>query len=980
MLPSPFVLRFLVLFVVATLTTTLAADDKPVSKPDDKPAVPAAKPAGPVAVIHEHRQRGRYEEALDAADVHLKTNPDDRSAVIERARVFLETGRLAEAEAALEQLVKKSPTAGEWGWLAEVRFDRGRLKEADDAVSRGLALDENAVRCRLIQAHLLSAKGDVKAANEAFRWFVRYYNKAQPKDAETLLLVARGASEYARWNGVSQIFEFVVNTLAPDALAADPACWQAHALAGALLVEKYNEAQGFPELQAALAINPHAVATHLTLARAKFEDRDFPAAERSLAAARETWPDCPTACAIEARIRLATDDLVAARAAIDRGLIVSPNDEALLGLFAVCELPEISPRLVPAVDDLLANFATLPTQPEPAASDRFALALRRIARVNPRPAESFETIGQTLENRRQFALAERFYTSACEVAPQRGDCRSALGLLYMNMGRSDDAKRVLDEALRKDPYHVRAANMRKVIDVLDTYPPVTTDHFVVRFDSKADVVLGRMVAAFLEREYPDLIAKYGYEPTTRTQFEIYHKAKGRSGHQWFSTRMIGLPWIQTIGASTGMMVALSSPTSSDRPYNWARVLRHEYVHILTLQRTGFNIPHWYTEALAVQSEEYPRAEDWDLLMVRRAKSGKLFNLDTINKGFQQPKSADDWTQAYSQAQFYAAYLEQTYGPDAPAKLLKAFDSTRDPAAALKLAVGVDKPVFEAGYRKAIDDLVAATEKVAPTELPAPAEAEKKYTANPDDVTAAGQFAWIQFENGNRKAARAIAEKVHAANKAEPWSALTLASLSKRAEDITQTLEYLHAAWNPAQPFAPIVDLLGLVHLERKEYAEAVRVYDAGLSTRPRNVGWWKKKAVAELRGKDDAGLRKSLEEIARLDADDVSVRRKRAELAWTDGDVENTIQYARLALDIDVRPAELHVLLARALAKRGDHLEALFYWENAALLKPKEADWLSETTATIDALGDTAKTRIAALAKQQPDNTLLESLTKDAGK
>ncbi len=550
----------------------------------------------------------------------------------------------------------------------------------------------------------------------------------------------------------------------------------------------------------------------------------------------------------------------------------------------------------------------------------------------------------------------------------------------MNMGRSDDAKRVLDEALRKDPYHVRASNMRKVIDVLDTYPPVSTDHFVVRYDSQADAVLGRMVAAFLEREYPGLIAKYGYEPAARTQFEIYHKAKGRSGHEWFSTRMIGLPWIQTIGASTGMMVALSSPTSSDRPYNWARVLRHEYVHILTLQRTAFNIPHWYTEALAVQSEGYPRPEDWDLLMVRRAKADKLFTLDTINKGFQQPKSADDWTQAYGQAQFYAAYLEKTYGPDAPANLLQAFDTTRDPAAALKLAVGADKQPFEAGYRRAIDDLVAATEKVAPTELPSPADAEKKYTANPDDLTAAGQFAWIQFDNGNRKAARTIAEKVHAADKSEPWSALTLASLSKRAEDIPQTLEYLNAAWVPARPFAPIVDLLGLVHLERKDYPQAIAIYTAGLTARPRNIAWWKKKAIAELRGKQMDGLKKSLEEIARLDADDVSVRRKRAELAWDDGDVETTLRYAALALDIDVRPPELHVLMARALAEKGDHLAALFFWENAALLKPKTADWLEEAAVSVKTVGPAATARLADLLKQHPGNPLLESLAESNGK
>jgi len=49
----------------------------------------------------------------------------------------------------------------------------------------------------------------------------------------------------------------------------------------------------------------------------------------------------------------------------------------------------------------------------------------------------------------------------------------------------------------------------------------------------------------------------------KTQFEIYHNAKGLAAHQWFSARMIGLPWIQTFGASTGAVVALTSPTAME---------------------------------------------------------------------------------------------------------------------------------------------------------------------------------------------------------------------------------------------------------------------------------------------------------------------------------------------------------------------------------------------------------------------------------
>ena len=59
--------------------------------------------------------------------------------------------------------------------------------------------------------------------------------------------------------------------------------------------------------------------------------------------------------------------------------------------------------------------------------------------------------------------------------------------------------------------------------------------------------------------------------------------------------MVGLPFIGTVGACAGKMVALTSPGELAEKYNWARVLRHEFMHVLNLQQTDFNIPHWFTE-------------------------------------------------------------------------------------------------------------------------------------------------------------------------------------------------------------------------------------------------------------------------------------------------------------------------------------------------------------------------------------------------
>ena len=94
--------------------------------------------------------------------------------------------------------------------------------------------------------------------------------------------------------------------------------------------------------------------------------------------------------------------------------------------------------------------------------------------------------------------------------------------------------------------------------------------------------------------------------------------------------------------------------------------------MITLQQTEFNIPHWYTEALAVESEGYPRPQEWNKLLLDRVPGRKLLNLDTINLGFIRPNEPDDRQMAYCQAQLYARYMVKRFGDDALIKMLMAY--------------------------------------------------------------------------------------------------------------------------------------------------------------------------------------------------------------------------------------------------------------------------------------------------------------------
>jgi len=96
--------------------------------------------------------------------------------------------------------------------------------------------------------------------------------------------------------------------------------------------------------------------------------------------------------------------------------------------------------------------------------------------------------------------------------PQLSGPKVSLGMLYMQMGKTDLAQQTLDEAFKSDPYHVRVSNMRKVLGVLESYGAIVTEHFVIRYDSKADYILGRYMSDYLEEIYPELVKQFGYEP------------------------------------------------------------------------------------------------------------------------------------------------------------------------------------------------------------------------------------------------------------------------------------------------------------------------------------------------------------------------------------------------------------------------------------------------------------------------------------
>jgi cellulose synthase operon protein C len=867
-------------------------------------------------------QTGGYEQACEAyealADDDQQPADVRRAAALGLSRAWQQRGLWDAAAQVIKAALERTPEAADLlARRGELQFLRGEYDAAEASVKAALAIDREQLLARLMAAHLAGERGEFDEALEGYRWFVRYYNRVQPTDADSLLLVGQGSLQYARWKSVSAIYDFVVNTLAVDALADDEHCWQASLLAGDLLLEKYNKPQAEAELSAALMVNPRAAEVIVAQGRAALVDHELEKAIELAGKALKINPALPEALLLAADVSITTGELKSAMEFITPARKINPRDQRTLARLAGVLLLDDG---VPTRGELEALLDTDPDR-QPAAvhpneSSRFEKIWQIVLKDHPRPGVFLTDVGDILDGHRKYEAAEVFYRRAIDVMPQLSAPRTALGMLAMRTGDLEQAESILDAAFKADPYHVRVSNMRKVLRQLREYETVTSEHFVVRVPQD-DRLLGEAMAEYLEETYDELTALFGFEPEQRTQFEVFGPGGGNSAHQWFSARMVGLPWVQTVGASTGMIVALASPHESSPPFNWARVVRHEFVHILTLQQTRFNIPHWYTEALAVRTEGVTPAE-WDTLLLRRVPAGEVFSLKDINAGFQRPEGPDDWQMAYCQSWLYANYIAETFGEEAHAKLLEAYHDNLSTEAAIERACGVGLEAFEAGYTQYVNAYIETIRGKRIEQPPSIEAAQKRWRENPIDRKAQEQLSWAMWNGDRKREALGIARKLL---EDDPDRLLAVAIVADSLLDdskLDAAEELLRGRYDPADPQPELLERLARVHAARGDWEQAKAFWQTAADRWPRELRLLKSLAAALLRQGDESALRGVLERLAGLDADDLLSRKKLATMARAAEDWTAAIRWASEALHIDINDASMHRVLAEAYEATGD--------------------------------------------------------------
>jgi len=859
--------------------------------------------------------RGKYAQA---AKVYSRTASQAPRAAVGLARALEAQGKSAEARAALERLAGGDAEVD--AELARLAFARGDREQSARHLASALAADARQPLAIWVESELARSGGRLAAATAAAGRLVESHNRQPYEGAESLRWVAAASARLARWQRNPAQFRRLVTDVYPGMLRREPDFWPAHLDAGLLFLEKHNFRDAEAELAAALAINPNAAAVHAAVARLALAQRDVRRAVTSVRRALALNPQLAAAWRVKADLAWANFQVdEAIRLLKTRALPLNPRSEETLGRLAAAYL--------------LQDGAAAERE-----HARFGQLVKQVDARNPHAGDFYFVLAGRLEERHKLDLAERFLQEAIRRMPRKLGPRALLGAVYMDMGREDEARPVLQQAFEQDPFNVRVKNTLEVLDLLGQMRTLDAAGCEFRFD-EGDELLIRYVSRAMEDDYPRLCALFGYRPPQPPLVEIFRQARGASGHDWFGTRMVGLPYVGTVAACTGRIVAMVSPNdpSLKRRYNWAQTLRHEMVHVITLQQTDFNIPHWYTEGLAVWCEGCPRPQRWNTILARRLAEDRLYDLGDINFGFTRPDSSGDWALAYCQAELYVEYMLEGRHEQVLRRLLDAYAENLSTAEAIERVFGVSLDAFERGYRQYVGKVAGGISTVPARRKTDFATLLDRRRQHLDDPDLAAEVACGYLQRGARREALDAAQDALRLRTNQPLATYVVARLHLGAGRAEVAERLLAGCLDRGQPEPKVLDLLARLKLKRKEFDAAAELYRLGLERQPENRRWRRGLAKVYLLAGDDRHLAQTLAPLAVAEPDDPAIRKKLARLALSRGDFAEAARWARLALEIDVTDAEIHQALAEACLGSHNDKQAVEELLAAVELRPQDA-------------------------------------------
>lgn len=569
---------------------------------------------------------------------------------------------------------------------AEDRAEAARRRgETEQALA--ILMNANSMRAHRVRVEALYDLGRFDDAVAACEPIIAKLANERTTDADVLIDGVEALIIRARIKGSAQSdggdYRTLISLIARARDELAPLNYRVRLAEAKLLYEKHNRTEAADAATEALARNPGCSEALAMLGRLAVDglngDGVEAAAQNATGLIGEEGPAAGVFAAALQAISVPAQ-LNRARMSIRQGLAQQAIDDLkpVLDLF-------------PAQRQALAlrAAAVALTYDEQALDD----AISAFDAVSPGSPMARYEVGAALAEARQYTLAPAHLLSVIERMPSWSAPRIDLGLMYLQDARDELAAEQLDAAITLDPFNRRARNSARLAELVAAMPRFETEHFEIRYEPGIDELLARELPPILEQIHERVAGPTGldHEPSRKTVIELMPT------HERFAVRITGEADLHTMAAATGPLIAFESPrvggTLMVGPYDWRRVMQHEYTHTVSLSRTVNRLPHWFTEACAVYHEDAPRDEStWNLLL-KAFNTGTLFDLEEINLAFSRPKLPTDRAQAYAQGHWMYQFIADRWGDRMPLELMDAYAVGEPEAEAFERLLGLNETDF-----------------------------------------------------------------------------------------------------------------------------------------------------------------------------------------------------------------------------------------------------------------------------------------------
>jgi cellulose synthase operon protein C len=889
--------RTLLAVLVASISFAAAA---PVFAEDD-----GKKALNHAAIL---AQKGDYAGALKELEA-VKSGPERGAALIAKARLELLQGKYADAAktaraaAALGKDVKLHAAPVE----AEALAAQGKVKEAIDVV-KDLEGEDGAHRARLVLGELLIRSGKRGAASLSLRKIAEAYNDdtISDRDAEGLSIVGRAAHLLRSAQDANQAYNEAEKAGANKRV--ETLLWRSE-----LFLDKFDPGHAGEVVKEAMKLAPKDPRVHVAMARAKLESSmDFEAAESEIKQALEVNPNLVSAYVIRAGLALRTMDIAVADKAIARGLEVDATDLELLSMKAATRF---------LADDMAGYEA----------------AKKRVLELSPEYSEFFQIVAEYAEWEHRYEDIVRMMDEATRIDGQDMKAFAALGINKIRLGDDDGGIDALRKSWKKDRFNVRTYNTLNLYEktIPAEYVTQTGARFRIRYHKDEKAILERYVPRMLDEAWDSMVKRYGFTPKVPVSIELY------ADSEHFSIRTSGLPNVGIQGVCFGQSLAALSPSAG--PFNWGNVVWHELGHVFAIQFSKSHVPRWFTEGLSeyetiIQRPEWHREEDPALFAA--LKGGRVPPLEGFNRAFTHVDSVEDVTMAYFAASQLVVFMAQTYGFAKVVDMLPRWGKGERTPEVVKGALGVSHEDVDRSFRVWLKKRLERYEKQYVPDLHAPPldEARKALRADPKNARKLVELALALLADGQKPEAVAVLDEAQNVDPKQPdanYVRLRFAMAEKRIDDAARIIDKMVA--NGHDGYALRMKAADIAEL-RKDKQRMKVSFEAAFRFDPSQAEPLQGLYDLASQQKDPAGQLDALRRLALLDQHDRRVWVKLLELLVERGLWEEAIKAGESAIYVDVANPKVHRLYARALARSGRQVSAIFELNSAILAKPEPAE------------------------------------------